>query len=182
MSAVKALVYGPRHPARLKAQEAHDAARDAALVRASAVTGLASDALTGLDRVPEGQRAALLSELVRETAERAGLARQFATLSAQVQAETQRLDQLSPMAARLEDRQRDFAVAEATKTDVYASYSLIQVLENPSLPETPTSPKDKMAIAAGMAATIMLLVGLVLAWMRKPILSQLLNTPANATA
>ena len=185
--------YGPRHPARIKAKEAADAARAAAMARASEVTGLSPDALNGLDRAPEGQRAALLSELVRENALRAGLQKQLATLAARIEAEDDRLAGLASLASELEDRQRDFAVAEAvfasaiartqsTKTDVYASYPLIQMLENPSLPEHPSSPRRKLAIGAGGAATFMLLMGLVLAWVRKPIISRLLHMPGTQTA
>jgi uncharacterized protein involved in exopolysaccharide biosynthesis len=180
--------YGPRHPARTKAQDAYDAARRAAAARAVEVTDLAPQDLVGLDRAPEGQRAALLSELVRESASRAGLSRQHEALLARVETETQRLAKMAEMASQLEDRQRDFAVAEAvfasaiaraesTKTDIYASYPLIQVLENPSLPEAPSSPLRKLAFAAGIAATLMLLMGLVLAWVRKPLILRLLNTP-----
>ncbi|MEQ8877086.1 MAG: hypothetical protein RIC49_11820 [Phycisphaerales bacterium] len=185
--------YGPRHPARVKAEEAFIAARESATARASEVTGLSADALMGLDRAPEGQRAALLSELVRENALRAGLEQQLATLAARIKAEEGRLEGLASLASELEDRQRDFAVAEAvfasaiartqsTKSDVYASYPLIQVLENPSLPEHPSSPRRKLAIGAGAAATFMLLMGLVLAWVRKPLISRLLEKPADQGA
>ena len=180
--------YGARHPTRIKAQEAYDAARQAALLRAAKVTGLEVNDLQSLDRAPEGQRAALLSELVRENARRAGLERQHATISERIAIEGTRLGELAGLAAELEDRQRDFAVAEAvfasaiarsesTKTDIYASYPLIQVLENPSLPDLPSSPRRKLAIAAGIAASFMLLVGLVLAWVRKPLITRLLNSP-----
>lgn len=180
--------YGARHPTRIKAQEAHDAARDAALSRAAQVTGLGAAELHSLDRAPEGQRAALLSELVRENARRAGLERQHATISNRIETEASRLAALAGLAAELEDRQRDFAVAEAvfasaiartesTKTDIYASYPLIQVLENPSLPDRPSSPRRKLALAAGIAASFMLLIGLALAWVRKPLISRLLNAP-----
>ena len=180
--------FGARHPTRLKAQAAFDAARDSAVARAAEVTGLDATALQGLDRAPEGQRAALLSELVRENANRAGLQRQHDTITAQIDTDGARLAALAGLAAELEDRQRDFAVAEAvfasaiartesTKTDIYASYPLIQVLENPSLAEHPSSPRRKLALAAGIAATFMLLMGLCLAWVRKPIISRLIKAP-----
>lgn len=180
--------YGARHPTRIKAQQAYDAARETALARAAEVTDLDTISLQGLDRAPEGQRAALLSELVRENARRAGLERQHETISKRIDSESVRLSALAGMAAELEDRQRDFAVAEAvfasaiartesTKTDTYASYPLIQVLENPSLPDRPSSPRRKLAIAAGIAATFMLLVGLAMVWIRKPLISRFLKTP-----
>ena len=82
-------------------------------------------------------------------------------------------------------RDSDFSVAEAvfasamartqtSKADLYASYPLVQVLEDPSLPDEPSSPKRKLALAAGIAATVFLLMGLFLAWLRRPLISRLL--------
>jgi uncharacterized protein involved in exopolysaccharide biosynthesis len=118
-------------------------------------------------------------------ARRAGVAAQFAAMDARLMLETARLQSLAPAAARLEDMKRDFAIAEAvfasaiartqsSKADVYASYPLVQVLEDPSLPDQPSSPKLKLAIAAGGAATFMLLVGLGLGRARRSMISRLL--------
>ncbi|WP_247742412.1 MULTISPECIES: hypothetical protein [unclassified Ruegeria] len=183
--------YGSNHPIHVKAQNDYEGARSGALERASQVTGLTTEQLGGLDRAPEGQRAQLLSELVREDALRAGLEEHVATLRKQIRLETLRLSDLAPIAAELEDRQRDFAVAEAVfasaiarseskKTDVYASYPLIQVLENPSLPTRPSSPNKKVSIAAGIAASLMLLMGLALAWIRNPLIAKLLKDQTEA--
>ncbi len=180
--------YGERHPLNLAARDTFQGARRAALLRGAEVTGLTTTQLQGLDRAPEGQRAQLLSELVRESAKRAGLQQHVDTMSKQVETERERLATLAPLAAELEDRKRDFAVAEAVfasaiaraeskKTDVFASYPLIQILENPSLPNEPSSPRRKLSIAAGIAASLMLLAGLVLAWIRKPLISRLLSKP-----
>jgi uncharacterized protein involved in exopolysaccharide biosynthesis len=124
-------------------------------------------------------------------AEREGVAQQHATLTARLHEEQAALHRLAPAAARLQDLQRDFSVAEAvfasaiakaqsTKSDVYASYPLVQVLENPSLPERPSSPNRKLAFAAGAAATCMLLVGLMLGWIRSAIIGRLLGTRTEA--
>lgn len=180
--------YGSRHPVRVAAQSSFDDVQYAARARAMEVTGFSEEQLIGLDRAPEGQRASLLSDLVRENAQLAGLQRELETLTVQVADESRRLEGLARIAAELEDMQRDFAVAEAvfasaiartesSKTDVYASYPLIQVLENPSLPDSPSSPRRTLALAAGIAATLMLIVGLTLAWIRKPIISRLLTEP-----
>ena len=96
------------------------------------------------------------------------------------------------LAARLEDLQRDFSVAEAvfasaiartqsSKTDIYASYPLVQVLEDPSLPDGPSSPKRKLAVVAGVAATVLLLFSLSLAWIRLALIRRLLFTKAERT-
>ena len=185
--------YGPRHPVYRAARDEYEGARKVAVQRAAEVTGLSVEQLSGLDRAPEGERAQLLSELVRENALRAGQEKLVKTLAEQVEAEAARLSALAPVAAELEDLQRDFAVAEAVfasaiarseskKTDVYASYPLIQVLENPSLPDSPSSPNKKLSIAAGIAATLMLLIGLTLAWVRNPLISRLLKDTGETPA
>ncbi|WP_172293338.1 hypothetical protein [Pseudoruegeria sp. HB172150] len=184
--------YGENHPEVLSARDGHEAARIEALRRAMTLTGLTSDDLAALDLSHVGSRAALLSDLVTFEAQRAGLAAEHRALTARLDAaETRRVELIEP-AARLEDLQRDFAVAEAvfasamartqtTKTDLYASYPLVQVLEDPSLPTEPTSPKRKLAVAAGIAATFFLLVGLFLGWIRRPLIDRLLAPGADAT-
>lgn len=180
--------YGEGHPKVQDARAAHKAATDAALRQAAQVTGLGAAQLQALDLAPAGARAELLAQLVRMAAETAGLSREYAALSARLQAELAKQQSLTAAAAKLQDLQRDFSVAEAvfataiaraqtTKSDVYASYPLVQVLENPSLPDRPSSPNRKLALAAGAAATLMLLIGLVLGWMRSALIGRLLTAP-----
>ncbi len=180
--------YGEGHPKVQVARAAQASAQTATLARAAAVTGLDPAALSALDLAPDGARAELLAQLVRMEAERAGVARQHSTLSARLDAELAEQKRLAAPAARLQDLQRDFTVAEAvfasaiaktqsTKSDVYASYPLVQVLENPSLPEKPSSPNRKLALAAGVAATLMMLFGLLLGWMRGALIGRLLARP-----
>lgn len=180
--------FGEGHPKVESARAAHLAASAAALARAAQVTDLTIPQLEKLDIAPAGARADLLAQLVRMDAERVGIAQQLETLTNRLQGELGRQQDLSAAAAQLQDLQRDFSVAEAvfasaiartqsTRSDVYASYPLVQVLENPSLPDAPTSPNRKLAIAAGIAATFMMLMGLVLIWMRSALIGRLLKTP-----
>ncbi|MGP6085889.1 GumC family protein [Antarctobacter jejuensis] len=173
--------YGSRHPKVQSAQAAHDAAEAKA---AALVAGITANRID-LEVASNGGRTDLLTDLVRQESERNGIAMQLAELTGQLRAETARLDDLAPAAARLEDMQRDFSVAEAvfasaiartesSKSDIYASYPLVQVLEDPTLPDEPTSPKRKLAVAAGIAATFMVLMSLLLGWLRKPLIEKLL--------
>lgn len=180
--------YGPQHPKVLEATSAQSLALHAAQRRASQITGVEIMDLPSLDLAPAGARAELLLRLVELSADCKGAEEQLSTLSAQHAVALKRLQDIAPAAARLQDLQRDFSVAEAvfasaiartetTKSDVYASYPLAQVLENPSLPEKPSSPNRKLAIAAGGAATFMMLIGLILGWARLAIIGRLLNKP-----
>jgi uncharacterized protein involved in exopolysaccharide biosynthesis len=175
-------MFGEGHPKVRDARSAYQMTSAAALAQAESVTGIPANQLTGLDLAPAGARAELLSELVKMDAERAGVAQQHATLSARVAKEKAAVYRLAPTAARLQDLQRDFSVAEAvfataiaraqsTKSDVYASYPLVQ------LPDRPSSPNRKLAIAAGGAATLMLLISLVLGWVRSAVIGRIIKAP-----
>ncbi len=181
-------LYGPRHPKVEAARYARDEAAATALRLAVQVTGLDRATIGSLDIAPQGARAELLSELVRKQVELNAAEEECETLKAQLVDGQQELDRLAPAAAEMQDLERDFSVSEAvfasaiartesSKSDVYASYPLVQVLEDPSLPERPASPNRKIAIAAGIAATLMMLIGLSLGWIRNALLSRLLVKP-----
>ena len=183
--------FGEAHPKVRDARAAYETTSAATIEQASLVTGIDEADLSDLDLAPAGARAELLSELVRMDADRSGVAEQYATLFDQLSEARTKLYALAPSASRLQDLQRDFSVAEAvfataiaraqsTKSDVYASYPLVQVLENPSLPDRPSSPNRKLAIAAGGAATFMLLLGLFLGWIRSALISKIIASPGKA--
>ena len=179
--------FGPNHPMRVAARDAHAGAQTRMHARATEASGLD---LATLERLasfaPVGARAELMARLVAASADHAGLsaehdvlARRAATLRAQVM-------ELVPAASELEDLGRDYKVAEAvfasalartdtSKADVYASYPLVQVLAPPSLPDAPSSPRIKLAVAGGAAATLLLLVALGMAWTRRPLIDRLLH-------
>ena len=176
--------YGSKHPKMTAARAARDSALAALTARAAELTGLPEAEAARLDTDPSGERAMLLARLVEASAEAEGLRAQAAELTARHAAETLALAALAPQVARIEALQRDYDVAEAVfasaiarsqsvKSDVYAAYPLVQVLENPSLPDAPTSPKRALAVAAGVAASLMMLMGLLLGWLRRPIIGRL---------
>jgi len=183
--------YGPNHPVVIDARASHAQVRDSARARAVVVTGLDREQVLPMDLSPIGGRAALLADLVEMETQRQALSAEVAAMEARLGVDQARVQSLLSPAARLEDLQRDFQVAEAVfasamaraqtnKSDLYASYPLVQVLENPSLPDAPSSPREKLAIAAGLAATIMLLMGLALGWLRRPLIDRLIARPDDA--
>ena len=183
--------YGRNHPLVTDSRRVKAQAEAAAFDRAQTMTGLDRMTLAGLDIAPDGQRAALLAELVEMDARLTGATQRRDTLQDQHDIKTTELNRMAQTAARLQDLQRDFSVAEAifasaiarsetTKSDVYASYPLVQVLENPSLPDRPSSPNRKLAYAAGIAATMMMLIGLGLAWSRRFIIGAVIRKVTTA--
>jgi len=146
-------------------------------------------AATELDFAPGAARTALLSELVTLTTLCESKAATLNSIEHQLNELDLRIAQLAPQAARLDDLSRDYQVAEAvfasalartdtSKSEVYASYPLVQVLADASLPASASSPRPKIAIAAGIAATVMVLMALALAWLRQPLISKLLHRTA----
>lgn len=184
--------YGRKHPRVQAALSARDKSVAVALTHAQTVTGLDADALKQFDFAPDGARADLLAELVRMDVEVSGASELLAELEGQYSESQQALDVFAPAAAKMKDLERDFSVAEAvfasaiaraqsSKSDVYASYPLVQVLENPSLPEDPSSPNRKLAILAGVAATLMLFISLAMGWIRIALISRLVRKPDAAS-
>lgn len=180
--------FGPNHPRVTDARAALDATLQRARARAAGLTGLTDMQIAQLDLSSIGARAGLLSRLVEAEADRAALAAEVASLGERATAAQARVESLIDAAAELEDLQRDYAVAEAvfasamarsdtTRTDLFVSYPLVQVLEDPSLPVDPSSPRRKLAVAAGGAASIFLMIGLFMGWMRRPLIDKLLAKP-----
>jgi uncharacterized protein involved in exopolysaccharide biosynthesis len=169
--------YGNKHPRVVAAQAQYTLAQGSLVSIAVARTGLREAEVVSMVMSQKGDRTALLADLVRREAARHGARAEYETLNERCLEERQKLETIAPMAARLEDLQRDFRVSEAvftsaiargqsSKVDVYASYPLVQVLEAPSLPIKPSSPRRLITIAAGVAATICVIIALMLGWAR----------------
>lgn len=179
--------YGERHPVLIAARDRYAGTVSRLRARAGQLTGL-EDAALGerIDLAADGERARLLAELVRLSAERRGHLAERAVVADKLAGADARVDRLMDAAGRLDDLQRDYQVAEAvfasalarvdtSKADVFASYPLVQVLEAASLPESPSSPRKMIAIAAGIAGTLCLFVALALAWLRRPMIAWLVQ-------
>ena len=183
--------FGPNHPLVRDPQAARDAAYARAEALAKRITGLSGARLGQIDLATIGARSQLLGTLVSAEAERAGLAAEVTAMQTRLEAAQARVKTLIEPASRLEDLKRRFAVSEAifasamartqtSKVDLYASYPLVQVLEDPSLPVAPSSPKRKIALAAGGAGTLFMLIGLILGWVRRPLIESILEREAKA--
>ena len=179
--------YGERHPEVVAARKALSGARSRLYGRATAVTGLNSKQLDErVDMSPTGERGRLLAELVRASAKRDGFEAEHAVLMVGLMERREEMNRLMPVASRLDDLNRDYQVAEAVftsalartdtkKANIYGSYPLVQVLEDASLPSEPSSPRRKLAIVAGIAASVFLFIAFLLAWMRRPLIGRLIG-------
>ena len=63
---------------------------------------------------------------------------------------------------------------DTNKSDPFASYPLVQILEAPSLPRSRSAPSPLLAIAGALGASLFILLGFLLLWLRQPLIRKLL--------
>lgn len=128
----------------------------------------------------------VLTELLQLMADKEGLENQIAIEQSTITALQERIDGNIDDLLNIEDLARQQQVATAVftsaltkqdigKNDRFSSYPLIQLLAEPSLPESPEKLKRMIAIAGGLFCHLSLLAGLALLWFRKPFLQRTLK-------
>ncbi|MEP0391692.1 MAG: hypothetical protein ABJ205_04385 [Erythrobacter sp.] len=154
--------------------------------RGSALTGLPEDrVLAFADLAVSDTRERLFASLSERDSNHAGDGAALSELRRQIATQSADTEQQVEQAARLADLLRDLRVAEAVfssalaqldtnKSDPFASYPLVQTLEAPSLPRNTSAPSPFLVIAAALAATILIIIGFLLLWLRQPIIRKLL--------
>lgn len=186
--------FGAKHPKVVNARLNMDGVRGEMHARAAVLTGPAHSAdLAAFDTTNNGERVVLLSRLVSLVADRDGAQAEHAALRAEFAASEQRVMHFVAVSSALDGLERDYQVAEAifasalartntSRADVFASYPMVQIAEPALLPWAPSSPKLIIAVAAGVLGTMMLLGGLLLAWVRGPIIARLTSFAGDADA
>ena len=154
--------------------------------RGASLTGLRGDAVMRFaDLAVSDGRARLIEQLLAGDSSRAGTKGALSEIRRQIAEQAGQKDDLVAQAAELADLTRDLRVAEAVfssalarldtnKSDPFASYPLVQTLEQPSLPGGKASPSPVLAIGGALAATFFTFVGFLLLWLRQPIIRKLL--------
>ncbi|PZN92128.1 MAG: hypothetical protein DCF31_17560 [Alphaproteobacteria bacterium] len=177
---------GEQHSAMAESGAVDASLRTALTTRGKALTGLpAATLLSFADlSVAEG-RARMFEVMVNDSSRSAGADAALAEIRRQIAEQTARSGALVGQAATLSDLVRDLRVAEAVfssalarvdtnKADPFASYPLVQTLEEPSLPRKRASPSTLLALAGALGASFLLLIGFLLLWLRQPIIQKLL--------
>lgn len=177
---------GSKHPKLLKRAVDLNAIKTSMTARAKTSADIEEKQLWSIaDLSVEAGRSNLFQRLLSTEAERAGLAAQAAHLNAQISAQEARAQDLADEASQLAELKRDHQVAEtvfasavarldARKSDRFSSYPLVQLFEAPSLPAEPHSPNAMIAFGGAALATIFIIIGYLLAWVRQPIIARLL--------
>lgn len=179
--------WGEQHPKVIAAVKRTDSARSKLYARGVALTGTQStEQFIALNLENNPRRSELFSEFVEAQAQRKGLQAKSDELRLAIEEMEGRLKIYAREVAELSRLQREFDMAdavftsaaarlEANKSDVFASYPVIQMLTLPSVPVDPSSPKALLAIVGGVMGGIFLTIGLVIVWKRDALLSALLK-------
>ncbi|UVO52754.1 hypothetical protein [Sphingomonas sp. SUN039] len=182
----KGSVLGPQHATVEELDARKSGVRDALIARGRALTGLDGRTLmTFADLSVSDGRERLFEALVSRLGDSAGARAATAEIRAQIGQQNAETTALAGTAAQLADLVREQRVAEAVfssalarldtnKADPFASYPLVQTLEAPSLPIKPSSPSLLLALAGAIGASVLLIVGFLLLWLRQPIIQRLL--------
>ena len=174
--------FGERHPKYLEARRNYVAVSQAMIERGMVLTGRDEAGFRSIaDIATLGTREVMMSTLVENAAARDGLYSQLATLQNQLLDARGEIQRLSGPAAELDQLEREHQVAQAvfasalaradtTKADQFGAYPLAQIVEVPVANADPVSPSKKVAILGAVGATVLILFGLMLVWLRGPIL------------
>ena len=129
----------------------------------------------------------LMQDLIDFDVLKKGLKNKVETLDSITQQLIAERNQLTIPASRLDELIRNHQVAEAiftsalartdtSKSDVFVSYPLVQLLDAPTLPERPSSPSKLFVLLGASASTLLTITGLILLWIRKPYIHRILQS------
>ena len=167
----------PANPTVVRERARRDAAKVALTQRSQAILGrpIAQDTLAQLNldsNTSGGAREKLFQDLVVVQTEQRGLQAQAQEIDRQITQLENRHKALAQKEITLEALKRDLNVAEAvfsstitnldiSKSNALGSYPVIQMLVEPTLPASPSSPKKKFAFLGAGLGSLFLTTGLV---------------------
>lgn len=179
--------WGTNHPKVVAQKLRFDGAKSALKTRAQLVTGKhVHNVFDSLNLEHNPKRAQLFADLIEAYARKEGQLAMKRTLSRSSLHLSDQLKVFSREAAELDRLQREFDLAEAVftsaaarlevnKSDVFASYPVVQLLTSPSFPTLQTSPNMTIALVAGGTGVVFITLGLVVLWQRKAIIQLILK-------
>jgi uncharacterized protein involved in exopolysaccharide biosynthesis len=182
----KSATLGEAHGDMAQADSERDTLRTAMTRRGRQLIGIGPSALMRMvDLSVSDGRSTLFEGMINNKVERDGARAGLAEIRGDLARQQRQSRRLVTQASQLADLTRDHRIAEAVfstalarvdtnKQDPFASYPLVQTLEEPSLPRKPASPSLLLAVVGAFGATFLLLFGFLLTWFRQPILNKLL--------
>jgi uncharacterized protein involved in exopolysaccharide biosynthesis len=184
-AAQKSATLGSQHGELVQANSERDTVRAALLRRGQQLTGLDEhELMRRVDLSVSDGRSSMMQALVVSHVHQNGTSASLAEIRSDLAKKQAAAGRLVTLAAELGDLTRANRVAEAVfssalaridtnKQDPFASYPLVQTLEEPSVPRSPSAPSPKIAYAGAVGATLLLLIGFGLVWLRQPLIRKL---------
>ncbi len=134
----------------------------------------------------DAQRNQLLQELILSDVTRHGIDAQIKALDKSIAQLEDRVKQTIDAASTLSELQLQHRVATAVltttlaqldigKADPFASYPLIQVLQEPTVPGGPDTSKRKFALIGGVMGSVFIIIGLTVSWKRQALFQRILK-------
>lgn len=173
----------PNHPTVVTERAKRDATQQALLARSQSLLGrpvsLATIKQLNLSNTNSGAAPGetLFQQLVTVQADQKGLTAQAQALDQQIAQLESRLKNLAQQESKLDALKRDMQVAEAVfsttltrldigKSNTFGSYPLIQIVAEPSLPDSRSAPKKAYVYLGAALGSLFSTTGLGLLWRR----------------
>ena len=179
--------WGINHPKVVAQQKRLNYTRVSINQRSSQMFGLnSSEIFNSLNLDLNPKRSELFADLIEAYAKHKGQNSMYIDLGQSADRLGDQLKIYAREIVELERLQREFNMAEAiftsaaarleaSKADVFASYPVLQMLTTPSYPIKQSSPKNVIAVIAGIAGFIFITFGLLILKQRKNLIQVLLK-------
>lgn len=179
--------WGENHPKVKAMRERYERSRFELVNRSRNILGIQTgELISAMDLQTSPTRSQLFSDLVNAYAQLKGLEAQLASLKKDEDTVEDKLRIFARESAELERLQNDYKLAEAIfasivgklesgKSDIFASYPVVQLLMSPSIPTNPSSPKRVIAIGAGGAGCFFITLAIIILWQRRYLIQLLLK-------
>lgn len=180
--------FARNHPQVLTIKTEQNALLSAMQKRCKALLGYNQDKLMLMLSADDiDGRADLMKQLLSLASQSEGLRQEVASLDAEIKQWDARLSSSNDDAAKLEDLHREHQLATAVftsalakmdvgKADIYSAYPMVQLLTPPSTPDKPDRMAFILTLIGAVCASIFALTGLIVLWIRKPILRKILTS------
>lgn len=180
-------MWGLNHPKVKASQKRVQYAQNAAFNRSSVILGdVIAKQLQSVNLEASPDRAHLFSDLVNSFAELHGQEARITSLSNEQELLDDKLRIYTRESKELERLQREHELAqavftsaaarlEASKSDVFASYPVLQLLTAPNEPIQQKSPNMKIAILSLVAGFLFITTALLIIWQRAYLVNKLLS-------
>jgi uncharacterized protein involved in exopolysaccharide biosynthesis len=174
--------YGPNHPVVVRERSKQNSAQAALIARSQALLGRPADstilAQLNLGGSEQGgtARETLFQDLVTVQVEEQGLQASAQELDRQIFQLEARLKNLAQLNTNLDALRRNMQISETVfsstvakldlgKSDIFGSYPPVQLLTEPSLPDSPSSPKTTLVLLGAGVGSVFFTLGLITLWL-----------------